>query len=145
MCVHLYIHMSVYMSAQSRTRCCVDRTRCWECQCRGPRFTTSGSSAETHSSTASPQTAMGRSLRLVVQRGRGPVLCTGAVVLNKTASQERGEHFLVLPQSGHKYLVCDVFRASGRVPDYRKNLRPRPLGGGRGRDKSLPKGIGIVV
>ena len=84
-------------------------------------------------------------MRLVVQRGCGPVLCTGMVVLNKTAAQERGKHLMVPPRSGQKSTVFDVFRASGRVSDYRKNHRPRPLGGGRGRDKSLPKGIGIVV
>ena len=76
---------------------------------------------------------------------------TGKVVWNKTVSQERGEHFLLLPRSGQKSPVFDVFRASGRVSNYPRPAsnyprpaRTRPLGGGRGRDKSLPKGIGIV-
>ena len=84
-------------------------------------------------------------MRLVVQRGCGPVLPTGKVVWNKTVSQERGEHFLLLPRSGQKSPVFDFFRASGRVSNYPRPARTRPLGGGRGRDKSLPKGIGIVV
>ena len=61
-----------------------------------------------------------------------------------SCTRERGAFSAVAPKWPKGSGFFFVFGASEQVPTYPRHHGPRPLGGGRGRDKSLPKGIGIV-